>query len=164
MRLLQQAIRREMHLQFAASLALFLLGLYLAYSTFHSNLPLMITGLAISLIAAKLLHYTISNLRQGSNRLLDVIHGQPAHIVWIYAVRVEHKPFGILLFRSGTMYFRMADGMELSVHLPQRHLRTVSHFLHRLLPHATFGYSDDREYSFRLSPENLRKDRSDYLN
>ena len=145
MRLLQQAIRREMRLQFAASLALFFLGLYLSYSTFHSNIPLMIMGMAITLIAAKLLQHT-------------------KQVVWIYSTAVEHAPFGIHLYRRGTMYFKMADGMELSVRLPHRQLRTISKFLHRLLPHATFGYSTDRDYSFRLSPENLRRDWTDQLN
>lgn len=164
MRLLQQAIRREMRLQFAASLALFFLGLYLSYNTFHSNIPLMIMGMVITLIAAKLLQHTISNLREGSNKLLLILLNHPKQVVWIYSVAVEHAPFGIHLFSRGTMYFKMADGMEMSVHLPHRQLRTISRFLHRLLPHATFGYSPDRDYSFRLSPENLRRDWTDQLN
>ena len=157
MQLLEAAIRREAQQQFAAGAALFFLGLYLAYSTFHSNVPLMVIGLAIALISAKLLHYAMVSLRGGNNRLLQILEEQPAQVVWVYSMVVERAPFGIHLYRSGTFFFKLADGMELSVRLPMRYMRTISRFLNRLLPHATFGYSPDREYSFRLSPESLRK-------
>ncbi|MBK8880169.1 MAG: hypothetical protein IPN74_17065 [Haliscomenobacter sp.] len=164
MRLLQRAIRRELRLQFAASLGLFFLGFYIVYNCYHSNMVLMVMGLSISLIATKLLQYTISNLRKGSNRLLNILQNQPGQVVWIYSVVIERMPFGILLMRAGTMFFKMADGTEMSVRLPGNHLRTVSRFLARLLPHATFGYTSDRDYSFRLSPENLRRDWTDQFN
>jgi len=157
MQLLEGAIRREARQQVAVGAALFLLGAYLAYNTFHSNVPLMVIGLAIALISAKLLHYAIVNLKEGNNRLLQILEKQPRQIVWVYSMVVERVPFGIHLYRSGTIFFKLSDGMELSVRLPVRYMRTVSRFLNRLLPHATFGYSADREYSFRLSPESLRK-------
>lgn len=165
MRLVERAALREMLLQFAASIGLFSLGVYIAYLTYADNWPLMGIGVAIALIAGKLIEYTARNLRRSQNRLLRVIHEQPEQIVWIYSVVVERMPFGVYFFRTATLFFKMADGTELSVNLPQQHLRTVSRYLNRLLPHATFGYTSDRDYSYRISPERLRReDWSDQLN
>ncbi|MEY4133689.1 MAG: hypothetical protein ACOYOO_00560 [Saprospiraceae bacterium] len=165
MRLLERAISRDLLLQFAASLGLFILGAYIAYDTYADNLPLMTIGLAIALIAGKLLEYSARNLRKGRNSLLQVLREQPLRVVWVYSVVLERVPFGIYFFRTATMFFKLDDGTELSVHLPYRHLRTVSHFLNRLLPHATFGYTSDRDYAYRVSPERLRReDWKDTLN
>jgi hypothetical protein len=165
MRLLERAILRDLLLQFAASAGLFSLGAWIAWNTYADNLPLMVIGLAIALIAGKLLDYSAKNLRKGSNRLLTTLQKHPLQVVWVYSVVVERVPFGIYFFRTATLFFKMEDGSELSVHLPHRHLRTVSHFLNRLLPHATFGYTSDRDYDYRVSPGRLRReDWKDTLN
>jgi len=165
MRLLERAVLRDLLLQFAASAGLFSLGAWIAYNTYADNLPLMVIGLAIALIAGKLLDYSARNLRKGSNKLLVVLRESPWQVVWVYSVIVERRPFGIYFFRTATLFLKMEDGSELSVHLPHRHLRTVSHFLNRLLPHATFGYTSDRDYDYRVSPGRLRReDWKDTLN
>ena len=164
MRMLQRAVRREMRLQFVVSIVLFLLGGYVAYASYKSTLVLMLIGMSISAVALRLMQYTIVNLRIDNNRLLRVLRLQPSQVVWVYSVIVERMPFGFFLGRSGTLYFKLLDGTELSVSIPAHKLRTVYRFVNRLLPHATFGYSADRDYAFRVSPESLRRDWSDQLN
>lgn len=161
MRNLRNAILRELRMQFAMSLVLLAFGSGLCVLTFKINVVFSIIGLALSMIAGKLVVDTTTNLRIDNHLLLNYLRYQPQHIVWVYSVITERAPFGIHLFRAGTLHFKLADGSDYTVGMQASKLKLVSKFLMRLLPHATFGYTVDREYTFRVSPERLRKDQEE---
>jgi hypothetical protein len=66
-------------------------------------------------------------------------------------------PFGLYLWERGTMFFMLQDGDEISVGLPARKLKMVSRFLNKLLPHASFGYTAERQQQFEADPKLLLK-------
>jgi hypothetical protein len=168
MRNLRNAILRELRMQFAMSLLLLAFGSGLCVLTFKFSVVFSIIGLGLSMVGGKLVVDTTTNLRIDNHLLLNYLRYQPQHIVWVYSVITDRVPFGIHLFRTGTLHFKLDDGSDYSVGMQASKLKLVSKFLMRLLPHATFGYTVDREYTFRVSPERLRKaqesedDRSDY--
>jgi len=68
-------------------------------------------------------------------------------------------PFGFQFSKNGTIYFKLADGDELSVSLPARQLKTVSKALNKILPQATFGYSEANAQYYDIDPEMLRREK-----
>ena len=72
-------------------------------------------------------------------------------------------PFGFYWSENGLLFFKLANGEEITVHLKAKHLKLVSKTLGRLLPHTTFGYSSERDQWYQLDPQLLIKDQ-DYPN
>jgi len=158
MRTLRRAIMRELRLQFVASIVLLAIGSGLCIATFKISVVFSVIGLGVSMIAGKLVVDTAANLRIDNHFLLNYLRYQPQHVVWVYSLLAERAPMGLQFLRKGTLHFRLDNGSEFSVGLPAHQLKLVSKFLIRLLPHATFGYSTDLEYLYRVSPERLRRD------
>jgi hypothetical protein len=157
MRMLRNAVMREMRTQFVLSIVLLAFGSGLCILTFKMNIVFSILGFGLSMVGGKLVVDTASSLRVDNHYLLNYLRYQPQQVVWVYTMITENTPFGISLFRKGSIHFKLSDGSEFSVGLPAHKLKLVAKFLMRLLPHATFGYTPDRDYTFRVSPERLRK-------
>jgi hypothetical protein len=81
-----------------------------------------------------------------------LLEHHPRQIVWVYSIVTERLPFGFNVARAGLMYFKLADGDEITVSLPAERLPWISRYLNDRLPHATFGYSRDREQWYLASP------------
>ncbi|MCB0705795.1 MAG: hypothetical protein KDC34_10820 [Saprospiraceae bacterium] len=92
------------------------------------------------------------------HRLFLMLEKQPDHFVWVYGLINQMSPYGFLFMRQGILYFKLADGQEISVSIPDDRLKMVSRFFNRVLPHATFGYSAERERMYKTNPEGLRKE------
>lgn len=154
---LQRAIRREQRLQLLAAAVLFGLGLALEVVFFSHNAIMSAAGLILVILGIRYGARLAGQQRVADSRLMRLLSDNPRHIVWVYSVDTQLLPFGFQFSRTGTMYFKLADGDELTVSLPADDLRLVSRFLNRLLPHATFGYTRHREQLFRTAPQRLRK-------
>ncbi|MDX1665751.1 MAG: hypothetical protein R3350_00895 [Saprospiraceae bacterium] len=154
-RTLRRAVHRERRLKLLASFALLVVSAALVYFFFDSNVVLTIIGLVGTVVGLRLLVKMARSWRSGHSRLLFLILHRPREIVWIYSVATQRMPFGLEFYRSGTMYFKLADGDEITVSLPAEKLKLVSRTLNRLLPHASFGYTRDREQWFMADPRML---------
>ncbi len=157
MRELESAVRREGQLQFLACLGILLFGMALTAVFFRTSVLMTILGLGIFVIGIKVVFEAGENMRLDQNRLLVVLRDQPEKIVWVFTMVTERMPFGFRFMRSGLLYFKLSNGDQFSVSLPTRKLKLVSKFLNRLLPHATFGYSKERDRQYQQSPEMLRR-------
>ncbi|HMQ49364.1 MAG TPA: hypothetical protein PKA00_16755 [Saprospiraceae bacterium] len=150
--LLAAALRREKRMELVLYLALALTGIHLCIFFWPSNFYLCLVG---SLVFAGGL-YALIRLKQQDHELLHLLDQEPEKIVWVYSVVTHRQPFGIQLFQSGTLYFKLMDGNEISVVLPPSKLKLVSRFLNRLLPHASFGYSPERAALYKRDPALLK--------
>ena len=97
----------------------------------------------------------IKKPRTEDERLWYLLNENPKQIVWVYSITTQTMPFGFHLWDTGTMYFKLLDGDEITVGLPTKKLKMVSKFLNRLLPHASFGYSEERQAQFEKDPKLL---------
>lgn len=158
MQLLRNAIRREWRLKVVASLFLSVLGLLFSFAFFGVNIILTLFGLICTLLGIRFIFRLIREGRPGGPRLIYLLEHRPGHIVWVYSVLTERLPFGLRFTSSCTMYFKLMDGDEVSVSLPARRQPEVSKVLNRLLPHATFGYTRDREQWYMADPAMLLRD------
>lgn len=157
MHILERSIHGELRLQVIAAACLFGLGVFLCYVFFSNSVILSIIGLGIAVIGIRQVYLTLRALRLADHEILHLLREKPHQIVWVYSVVTERSPFGFTFMRQGTMYFKLASGDQLSVMMPSGKLKLVSRFLNRLLPHASFGYSIDREQLYEISPEQLRR-------
>lgn len=155
MRRLRRAIRRELRLQFLACVVLLFMGLSLTYIFFTSSIVLTIIGLFLTVLGIRYTHQAVENRRPEDHRLFRLLRYQPGHIVWVYSMVTRRMPFGFEFTRNGTLYFKLIDGDEVSVSVPEKDLKLISRTLNRVLPHASFGYTPDREQWFLASPAML---------
>lgn len=154
---LQRAIRREQRLKLLFSLGLMAGGALLAFFFFQHSVILVVTGLVIGMTGLHFFSDYLRNRRVENTRLIKLLEKDPRKIVWVYSVVTERLPFGFKFSQSGIMYFKLSDGDEISVSMPAEELRPVSSFLNRLLPHASFGYTRDREQWYMADPRMLLK-------
>lgn len=161
MRILERSVYRELRMQVFASCILFGIGAVLMYIFFAHNVILTILGLTMLVIGLRQVYVALRTLRLSDHPILHYIKTSPHKIVWVYSVVTERSPFGFTFMRQGTMYFKLDDGDQLSVLMPSGKLKLVSKFLNRLLPHASFGYSVDREQLYEIAPEQLRRNQLD---
>ncbi|MFN7116629.1 MAG: hypothetical protein ACK4TA_07490 [Saprospiraceae bacterium] len=155
-RALQQAVRREQYRQLVAFSLLLISGLMFVGFAFQQNALITIAGIIFTVLGAAALFHLYKHWND--DRLIHLLRFKPRQVVWVYAIAVQIAPFGIYMFRRGTLFFKLSNGEEMSVSVPTRQLRLISRTLNRLLPHATFGYTREREEQFRKSPMSLLRD------
>jgi len=155
MRKLQQALQREQRLKLLASVAMLLLGGLLSALFFHRSVIVAIAGLVILVLGIKFVFQFAGRQGISDIRLMKLLREHPREIVWVYSVVTERLPFGFKFSKSGILYFKLADGDELSVSMSADDLKLVSRFLNRVLSHATFGYTADREQWYLANPRML---------
>lgn len=155
MQRLGKAVWREWALKLGASLLLVAFGLGLAWVTFGTQIVLPLFGLICTLLGIRFIFHLLQEKRAGGPRLMYLLENHPRHIVWVYAVVTERLPFGLQLGSSCTLYFKLMDGDEVSIGLSAEAQREAAQTLNQLLPHATFGYTRDREQWYMADPAML---------
>ena len=157
MRELHFAIQKERSVKLIIALCLIFGGITIPYMYFRKNSFIASSGMVALIIGLRLLFGVIRTPRSVDERLWHLLNENPRQIVWVYSVTTQTMPFGFHLWDAGTMYFKLLDGDEISVNLPVKKLKMVSKFLNRLMPHASFGYSEERRAQFEKDPKLLLK-------
>lgn len=155
---LQSAMRREQRLKLLASFGLLALGLVFCSLAFEANILLAIFGLVLTVLGIRFVYLLLFSGRTEAGRLMHLLEHQPKQIVWVYSVVTERLPFGLQFSRNSTLYFKLMDRDEITVSLPARDLKPVARALNKFLPHASFGYTEDREQWYLASPAMLLQD------
>ena len=89
--------------------------------------------------------------------LLVLLHQSPQLFVWIYMIRVEVMPFGVQFWNEDTLVFKLSNRSELQIRATSREIDRIRATLLILLPHATFGYSKEKEQWYMANPAMLLK-------
>ncbi len=157
LRYIRRSLRREWWWQLALALALAALPVLLCWWLSRAGYE---WAPAVLLLSAPGLRWLVQLVRKPApqhHRLWELLFHNPLKIVWVYSVRTQVIPFGFYLWETGLMVFKLNDGDEISIAIPARKLKVVSRFLNKLLPHATFGYSPERQKLFEENPAQLVK-------
>lgn len=77
------------------------------------------------------------------------LRDDPEQIVWVYSLVTERMPFGFKMATLGTLHFVDRDSGIHCFGMKPKDLKLVTKTLNRVLPHAEFGYSEDRELRYR---------------
>ena len=157
MKKIKSAERRENLLILLASLMLSLIGAMLIWHFLQENIFLVIIGFSITILGMFFLIKRFNILANDEYPITTMLLKEPRKVVWVYSIVTQRMPFGFVINHSGTMYFKLIDGSEMTLSLPAEELKSTSEMLNYHLPHATFGYTKEREQWFLAHPEMLVK-------
>ena len=73
-------------------------------------------------------------------------------IVWVYSILTQRMPFGLQINRQAILYFKLIDSNEITLTVPEKDLSDISLFLNQHLPHASFGYTQERAQWYMANP------------
>ena len=149
-----KAVRREWWLQVIICGCLIVSGMVLLIGGVLRQGWMAVAGIVFAGLGFRWLYRT---LFAGENLLLRQLRRHPVQIVWVYSVVVQAMPFGLMWSQRVCTHFWTVSGEQHCLYLPARHYRVVNRLLQRLLPHATFGYSPEREAQYQADPETLRR-------
>lgn len=152
--LLHVAIKKELRLKRIFSLLLCLLGLL--FMMLFASKSWLLSGLGVlAFVSGGLLTFNFLKQNAEDNPLINLLRDRPEDIVWVYSVVTQRMPFGFRLIENAVFYFKLIDRTDLTLGVPQNQIPTISAYLNKKLPHATFGYSDDRAQWYLAAPEML---------
>ncbi len=157
MRIIRDGIQRDLWLKLAVGLLLLGAGLCLVLFFYQKTNLLAVLGLGLVLPGSWFLREYVRRPSVEDDLLWQLLHRRSQQIVWVFTQDEQVMPLGLHLGDRGTLFVMLLDGTELTLALPVRKLRLISHFLHRLLPHAAFGFSEERMQQFEQNPSLLLK-------
>lgn len=155
MQALEKAVTREIWLEKAVALALFLSGCSLMWRCYPGQPLLAGFGVFLAVLGVRFGVSAVKIWRSAQHPLWRLLCRQPQRIVWVYSVSKDLMPFGLYVFSRGTFYFQLDDGRSLDLSVPAKQLKLISRTLNRLLPEASFGYSVERRQLFAVDPKRL---------
>ncbi|MCF8245617.1 MAG: hypothetical protein K9J37_04060 [Saprospiraceae bacterium] len=155
---IREGIRRDLWLKLAVGVLLLASGFALALFFYQKHSLLAVLGLGLALPGAWFLRDYLQRHKVEDDLLWQTLHRRPQQIVWVYTQEEQLMPLGLHLMDRGMLFVMLLDGSELTLALPAKKLRLASHFLHRLLPNAAFGFSEERRQQFVDNPALLVKD------
>ena len=146
---LWRSIRREHAQQQLTAGLLVVGGLTLALFSLQGGWPAYwaAAGLAVFAVGSYWLFRLLG--RQPLVYWREVLHERPEEIRWVYSQVTERAPFGLNLLRNGMLYLVDDQGEFNAFALRTRDLKLVTKTLNRVLPHAEFGYTEERERRYR---------------
>lgn len=156
--LLRQAATKEQKQKLLSAIVLVLLGIILLIFFFEKNTALSIAGLLAVLFGIQFAYQYFRYPSLDKMPLFHLLKYKTDAIVWVYSVITERMPFGFKLNQNAIMYFKLIDGDDISLSVPSNGAKTISNGLNHLLPHATFGFTQDREQWYMAAPEMLLKE------
>ncbi len=150
------AIRSERNQFLVFSSLLVLAGIFCCMMIGRDNLPLAIClillGLSLVTLGFKVLYDTMQYWDEANHELIKKIKNTPKDIVWVYSTITQIAPLGIKMFSRGTLFFKLIDGQQITLSASTKSLTQISTSLNSILPHATFGFSQEREQWYMASP------------
>lgn len=152
---IREGIQRDLWLKLAVGVVLLVAGLALTTYFYQKYNLLAVLGLGLALPGAWCLREYLRRPKVEDDLLWQTLHRRPRQVVWVFTQEEQLMPVGLLLWERGTLFVMLLDGSELTLALPPRKLKLASHYLQRLLPHAAFGFSQERRQQFERDPSLL---------
>lgn len=159
MQKIKTAEKRE-HITILVSSSILLIGgILLLLFFFNQNLIILLLGLVVTVWSVDALYKQYLVISSGELPLIKILLKEPHKVVWVYSIVTQRMPFGFQTNQTGTMYFKLMDGNEITLSVPASEIKAISELLNYHLPHATFGYTKEREQWFLAHPALLVKDK-----
>lgn len=150
--ILEKELRKEQIQKWIAAACMFCIGLLIVFFCFQNNTVFTILGMVLSVLGMRYIYLYFPSRRSPEFQLIQLVKSHPEQIVWVYAIVIEHAPFGLQFSRKATLYFKLMNRKEWSVSVSSKDVENISKALNTVLPHATFGYTRDREQWYMADP------------
>lgn len=152
---LKRSLQRDQFLQIIIGSLLVVFGLWIAQNieAYFTSIVLLGSASALALIyGIFLVKNGISFLNVQKHPLYLLLQEKPKKIVWVYSVLTVRQPFGFELFKTGTLYFKLSDREVFEIYLREKEILPFTEALSTLLPHASFGYTKEKEEWYETEP------------
>jgi len=146
--LIINSLNQEKRFKTLSAFCLIFIGSGTLFHCFDDNLLLAMVGFAILVSGI----YYAYHLATTPIVLPQLITQRSREIVWIYSMVIQRMPFGVQFSKQTYVYFKLLDGEEIVISIPEKNLEELMKTLNAYLPHATFGYSDDKELWYSADP------------
>lgn len=150
--ILEKELRKEQIQKWVATTFMLCIGLLIVFFCFQSSTAFTMLGMVLSVLGMRYTYLYFPSRRSAEFQLIQLIKYNPKQIVWVYAIVIEHAPFGLQFSRKATLYFKLLNRKEWSVSVSSKDVESISKALNAVLPHATFGYTRDREQWYMADP------------
>lgn len=90
-----------------------------------------------------------------SKSVADQLLEDPDAVVWVYHYIVQTMPFGVEVSKMTTVYFYLVDGNFHTLRVKLSRIDELFDQLKHRLPHATFGYSEEKDFLYKTDPRLL---------
>lgn len=127
----------------------------LGWSMARSNAFFILLSVAALLVGLRFLYDIVREWNPENSALMQCLHYSPNTIVWVYVIEMQLMPAGIRFWKRKTLMIRLVDGNDLQLRVGSKDLIVIKKALVILLPHATFGFSREREQWYRADPRLL---------
>ena len=151
----EKAIRRELWELVGFGAFFFMSGFVfiLLSPTYHFGF--LILGLILMGPGVYLFLKAFQNWDIEDSEIIQTISNDTKNVIWVYPYVTQVMPFGISLFDRCYIIMKTLDGKELAFKVPVRKKKLLLNWLKRLIPHARFGFSKERETLYGQSPESF---------
>lgn len=160
---MQRCLRKERITKLFFSFGLLLVGISAMIwgaGRLETNVKILlsITGMTMLVLGILLLRDTLTTWGILQNRMMRLLNHHPEEIVWVYSVMTQVSPFGVFIKERGFVAICTSEGECHQLSGSFSELRSITKGLTILLPHASHGYTQEREQWFRANPYLLYND------
>lgn len=156
---IEQALINDRNTKLVVALVCLVFGVWaMIYNFKHNSWFWAIVGLTSIVTSIRLLANVFKHWKVNQTSLMFLLNNEPTIIVWVYSIVTVQLPFGVQYARKCTMYFKLENSDDITIKLFEKDVPTVSKYLNKRLPHATFGFSEEREQWYMANPLLLIRD------
>lgn len=108
-------------------------------------------------LAGNCLYEIRKEWKKGQPVIWQTLQEMPQQVVWVYSGANTISFLGLYEVTRTNLCIALDTGKLYTIRVPNHQVRVIIRTLHRIVPHASFGFSSDRQESFRRNPVSLRR-------
>ena len=152
-----ESIRKERLQKWIVAMLIIPVSIFLITHFYQTDFLLVIIGLVGLSISVILVISLIQGGGLEKHPVYKILSEQPRDIVWVYSIKTQRLPFGISLFENTYLYFADTKSHLFSLKVRDKDIKIIMRKLNQWVPWASFGYSEQKELSYRENPNSLIK-------
>lgn len=163
MELVKKGLNYDRNYQFAVAIILLISAIALiSFAPSSSDKGALITVYVVAglllVLAALFIYNAAKRIKPEKQPLVQYLEFDPKEIVWVYSYVVQTMPFGIHFLKMNTVYFYFKNGDYTTIRVSEKVHKELMQDLKFRLPHASFGFTSEKEQLYKANPMLLYKD------
>lgn len=163
MELIKKGVIYDRNYQLVVGAILVCSGLALLYfvpesSDIGARISVYVVSGILFLLSLMFFYEASKKAKPEKQPVLQYIEFDPKQIVWVYSYIIETMPFGIRFMKMHTVYFYFKNGKYTTIRVSPKVHNALMGDLKDRLPHASFGFTSEKEQLYKANPELLYRE------